>query len=521
MFRIIVVLLAFSAAAVAQTPTVTAVVDSADYAATLSPGMLAIVYGTNFGTNGAAVSVTVGGKNAYVYSTLVAATQFTVEIPFELTAGPTTLTVTVGSAASTPFNITLTTYAPSIPTEDSSGTGFGDVYDATNKNTLVTLTNPAHPGDVLTVYCYGLGPTSPATATGVGTVANKTAALPTVTVGGVSAVVSFAGVIPAYPGFYQINFTAPAGLQGTVPLVVSIGGQSSPTGTTLPFAGLSSVVNSGSFASPGVASPGSIATVFANSIGATTNQLSGLFPASTSEGVQVTFNGTAAPLFNVVASGTAAAGSYQQLNFQQQIDVLVPTNLPTTGTVNVQLTTSTAFYPNYTLTMVPANPGFYRLTAPQSTTQVNVIAQFNGTAGLALPVATTAALGVPACTSTTSPSTVCGRPATIGDYLVLYLTGLGLATPNGNSTGTPLATGSVAPADGSVLYETPTTPVVTVGGISANVLFSGVVPSTAGEYEIVIQVPSGVTNGDEIPVKVTILGASDTATISIQPSASS
>src|ERR1019366_4866381 len=73
----------------------------------------------------------------------------------------------------------------------------------------------------------------------------------------------------------------------------------------------------------------------------------------------------------------------QQLNFQQQIDVLVPTNLPTTGTVNVQLTTSTAFYPNYTLTMVPANPGFYRLTAPQSTTQVNVIAQFNGTAGLA------------------------------------------------------------------------------------------------------------------------------------------
>jgi uncharacterized protein (TIGR03437 family) len=79
----------------------------------------------------------------------------------------------------------------------------------------------------------------------------------------------------------------------------------------------------------------------------------------------------------------------------------------------------------------------------------------------------------------------------------------------------------VAPADGSVLYETPTTPVVTVGGISASVLFSGIVPSTAGEYEIVIQVPSGVTNGDAAPIKVTMLGASDTATISIQPSAGS
>jgi uncharacterized protein (TIGR03437 family) len=60
-----------------------------------------------------------------------------------------------------------------------------------------------------------------------------------------------------------------------------------------------------------------------------------------------------------------------------------------------------------------------------------------------------------------------------------------------------------------------------VGGISANVLFSGIVPSTAGEYEIVIQVPSGVTNGDTIPIKVTMLGASDTATISIQPNAGS
>ena len=241
--------------------------------------------------------------------------------------------------------------------------------------------------------------------------------------------------------------------------------------------------------------------MFANSLGTTTDQLSGLFPGTESEGVQVTFNGTPAPLFNVVASAA-----------QQQIDVLIPTNLPTSGTVNVQLTTSTALYPNYTLTMVPANPGFYRLSG-------NVVAQFNGTAGLALPVATTTTLGLPACTSTTAATTVCGQPATIGDYLVLYLTGLGLATPNGSPTGTPLATGSVAPADGSVLYETPTTPVVTVGGISANVLFSGVVPSTAGEYEIVIQVPSGVTNGDTIPIKVTILGASDTATISIQPRA--
>jgi hypothetical protein len=34
--------------------------------------------------------------------------------------------------------------------------------------------------------------------------------------------------------------------------------------------------------------------------------------------------------------------------------------------------------------------------------------------------------------------------------------------------------------------------------------------------QIDIQIPSGVTNGDDVPVQITILGASDTATTSIQ-----
>jgi uncharacterized protein (TIGR03437 family) len=308
------------------------------------------------------------------------------------------------------------------------------------------------------------------------------------------------------PGEYQINFTVPANVQGTQPLVVAIGGVSSSTAVTVALAGLSAVANNASFASPGTASPGAIVSVFANSLGTTTDHLSPvLFPSIKSEGVQVTFNGTAAPLFHLVASTT-----------QQQVDLLVPTELPAGGTVNVQLTTSAALYPNYTLTMVPANPGFYRIQDPKVTTRFNVIAQFANTAWLVLPVSTTAALGLPACSSGRNPLSVCGQPATIGDYLVLYATGLGLATPGGDPNGKPVATGSVPPADGSVLYETPTTPVVTVGGIPAKVLFSGLAPGFPGEYQIDIQIPSGVANGDDVPVKITILGASDTATISIQ-----
>jgi len=99
---------------------------------------------------------------------------------------------------------------------------------------------------------------------------------------------------------------------------------------------------------------------------------------------------------------------------------------------------------------------------------------------------------------------------------VLYLTGLGLATPNGNPNGQPLTTGDVPPADGSVLYETVATPTVTVGGLPVKVLFSGMSPGFAGLYQIDFQVPDGVI-GDDIPVVVSISGSpADTRTVSIQ-----
>lgn len=494
--------LAFCAVAFAQAPTITAVINAASFGTQLCPGVAADIFGSNLGATASSVSVSVGGKAAYV--AFASPSQLTVEIPFEASIGQTTVTVTVGTAQSAPFSITLAATAPAFFT--ISGTGLATVLNA--KSAIVTLTAPAHPGDALTAYAVGLGPTNPPAATGVvgASTVDQTTTLPTLTVGGVAAKVSFAGLTPSQAGLYQINFVVPTGVQGVQPLVISIGGQSSPAGVTIALAGLSSVVNNASFKSPGTASPGSIVTLFANSLGTTTDQLSGLFPSTKSQGVQVTFNGTAAPLFHLVASPA-----------QQQVDLLVPTELPTSGTVNVQLTTSTALYPNYTLNMVPANPGFYRITDPMDTTRFNVIAQFANTAWLALPVSTTAALGLPACTGTTNVLSPCGRPATLGDYLVIYVTGLGLATPNGSPTGKPLPTGQIPPADGSVLYETPTLPTVTVGGIAATVLFSGLVPGFPGEYQVDVQVPSGVTNGDDIPITISLLGASDTATISIQP----
>jgi len=494
------VTIALASVASGPTPTVTGVQNAASFSSQLCPGLLATIYGSNFGTTAANVSFTVGGKPGYVIPP-VTASQLLVELPFEASTGATTLTVTVGGVQSAPFNITLSAVSPAFFTQNSSGSGLAVVTAA---GAPVTLTSPAHNGDALLAYAVGLGPTSPPTATGAVTVPNPTATLPTLTVGGVSAKVTFAGL--TQPGTYQINFMVPQNVQGTQPLVISIGGVSSSTTVTLPVAGLSAVVNNASFAAPGTVSPGSIASVFANSLGITTNNLS-VFPGTSSGGVQVTFNGTAAPLFHVVGAASP-----------QQVDLLVPSNLPTGGTVNVQLTTSSAFYANVPITMVPANPGFYRITDPKAPTLVNVIAQFANSAWLALPVSTTANIGLPACSSSISKLSECGQPATPGDTLVLYATGLGLATPNGNPNGTPLPTGQIPPIDGSVLYETPTMPVVTIGGQPATVLFSGLAPGFPGEYQIDVTVPGGIASGDTVPVVLTILGASDSSTtISIQP----
>ena len=499
------IVLGLDIGATAPEPTVVSVINAASPSAQLSPGVLASIFGTNFGSGPASsVTVNVGGKPAYVIPNGVFPTQLNVQIPAEVSPGATTLTVAVGGATSTPFTLTLASYAPALLTQGGAGTGPASVFTA--KNVLVTAALPANPGDNLMAFATGLGPTNPATPTGPATAANPLVVTPTLTVAGITAKVLYAGTAPGIAGAVQINFTVPAGVQGTQPLVVAIGGISSSSSVTLPLFGLTSILNNASFApaSIGTAAPGSFVTVYANGLGST-DQLTG-FPATKFQGLQVTFNGIAAPLFHLIATGTP-----------QQIDLLVPNELPTTGTVNVQLTTPTALYPNYTLNMVPASPGWYRIADPVVKTRFNVIAQFANTVWLALPASTTAALKAPACTSSTDPLSLCGQPATIGDYLVIYATGLGVTTPNGDPNGKPLPTGVSPPADGSVLYQTPTLPTVTIGGISTKVLYSGLAPGFPGLYQVDVQVPSGVANGDDVPVVITMGPASDSATISIQP----
>ncbi|HYL76092.1 MAG TPA: hypothetical protein VEU96_17915 [Bryobacteraceae bacterium] len=99
-------------------------------------------------------------------------------------------------------------------------------------------------------------------------------------------------------------------------------------------------------------------------------------------------------------------------------------------------------------------------------------------------------------------------PVGAGDILAIFCTGLGAvdqSIPDG--TGAP----SSPPAN------TTATPVVTVGGKPAHVLFSGLSPGFVGLYQIDAVVPTGVTPGNQVPVVISILGqTSPAATIAVK-----
>ena len=101
-----------------------------------------------------------------------------------------------------------------------------------------------------------------------------------------------------------------------------------------------------------------------------------------------------------------------------------------------------------------------------------------------------------------------GRPVAAGESISIYCTGLGAVSNQPE-------TGAAAPTE--LLSVTTTTPTVTIGGIAANVSFSGLTPGAVGLYQVNVQVPAGVAAGAAVPLILSIGGVtSNTVTIAVQ-----
>jgi uncharacterized protein (TIGR03437 family) len=214
-------------------------------AAPLAPGSIISVFGANLAPSPAGAStlplpktlagasLQVGGYEAPLFYS--SGGQINAQLPFEVAAATRPQLIVKGADFVTvPETITVAAARPGIFTTNQQGTGQGMIMDVANR--LVDSTNPAKAGDVVVVYCTGLGATNPAVRSGEAAPASPLAKVVTpvtVTIGGQPAVVQFAGLTPGFVGLYQVNAQIPAGVtpSAAVSLVLSQDGVPSNTVT--------------------------------------------------------------------------------------------------------------------------------------------------------------------------------------------------------------------------------------------------------------------------------------------------
>jgi len=235
-----------------------------------SPGSLVYAQGTNMATATSkplmatltplpthlvdsldSVSVTVNGVAAPMYYALPNYVAFQLPWQTNLSTGSATMVVTRNGVASPPLQFPVGKFSPGVFTTAGSGVGMAWATYALpsriNPKAAVAqpatavpgqLGVPATVGDLIYIYAAGLGPVGPKTVsngyapcpindscTGYKALDYSTTTKPAITVGGVPATVTFAGLHPIYPGIYLVFFRIPSGVPkgNAVPVKLQIG----------------------------------------------------------------------------------------------------------------------------------------------------------------------------------------------------------------------------------------------------------------------------------------------------------
>jgi uncharacterized protein (TIGR03437 family) len=219
-------------------PRVGRVVSAADGASAPAPGGLISIYGsqlnpTNLATNEIPVPTALGESCLTVNGQpmpmiFVSPTQINAQMPFQA-VGNVTLVVHTPGGVSDNYNLTIQPTAPAV--FRSTVAGINETVPAVvraSNNLLVTLSNPVHRDDMLTIYLTGMGQTTPVVETGLPAPSDPLATAltkPTVRLGGVDLSIDYAGLAPGEVGVYQINARVPVNApQGiSVPLTITQG----------------------------------------------------------------------------------------------------------------------------------------------------------------------------------------------------------------------------------------------------------------------------------------------------------
>jgi uncharacterized protein (TIGR03437 family) len=237
---------------VTPTPKVTLVANAEGGVATIAPNTWVEIQGSNLGPAGDiriwgnsdfvggqlptsldGLSVTVNGVPAYVY--YISPTQVNILTPPNAISGTVPVQVSDNGVISANFMVQAQAESPSFFVF-----GGGPYLAATHANGSYIgasslypgLTTPAQPGETIVMYANGFGSTSTPVVSGSETQSGTLSPMPVITIGGVAATVTFAGLVA--PGEFQFDVVVPPSLaNGDQPTMAMYNGLTTQAGTLI------------------------------------------------------------------------------------------------------------------------------------------------------------------------------------------------------------------------------------------------------------------------------------------------
>jgi uncharacterized protein (TIGR03437 family) len=214
------------------TPNVLATIDGTDLALSTASVSLDDIGGGSLPTVLAGVRLKVGGIFASLLS--VSPTQVNFIVPSSLVAGQTTILLTRGIRDGPMTPITLLEAAPATFQVDSM------IAAVHPDGSRVSADAPAHPGEVIIVYCTGLGRTNPGQIDGsvprsADTIAQRDQLQ--VFLDGQAIAdgnIWYAGITPGSPGLYEIDMVLPDQIGSAPEVRIAMGDQISQESLRLP-----------------------------------------------------------------------------------------------------------------------------------------------------------------------------------------------------------------------------------------------------------------------------------------------
>jgi uncharacterized protein (TIGR03437 family) len=208
----------------------------------LAPGSFGAIFGTNLsqGLVGAtqlpltnqlgSTSVVLAGQEMPLL--FASSGQINMVVPYDVPVNTLQqLVVQMGSAISIPQSVAIAPAVPAIFTQNGAGTGAAIVQAYKSDGTPLPLNSAVSGGDVIVLYCSGMGAVNPPIAAGSQTPLSplsNTVNAATVTIGGKQQKAAFAGLTPTFVQLYQVNVTIPSVLpSGSATVTLSVAGQQS------------------------------------------------------------------------------------------------------------------------------------------------------------------------------------------------------------------------------------------------------------------------------------------------------